>query len=38
MTAIRKFHNLIDMIKIARQLSGKGLTKVLTLPKVEFEL
>jgi len=26
------------MIKIARQLSGKGLTKILTLLRVEFEL
>ena len=38
MTAIREFYNLINMIKIARQLSGKGLTKVLTLPRVEFKL
>ena len=37
-TAIREFHNSINMIKIARQLSGKGLIKVLTLPKVEFKL
>jgi len=26
------------MIEIARQLSKKGLTEVLTLPKVEFKL
>jgi len=38
MTAIYKFYDLINMIKIARQLSGKGLTKVLTLLRVEFEL
>ena len=38
MTTIYKFHNLIDMIKIVRQLSKKGLTKVLTLLRVEFKL
>jgi len=37
-TAIREFYDLIDTIEIARQLSGKGPTKVLTLPRVEFEL
>jgi len=37
-TAIREFHDLIDTIKIARQLSGKGLTEVLTLLRVEFKL
>jgi hypothetical protein len=35
---IREFHNLIDTIEIARQLSGKPATEVLTLPMVEFEL
>lgn len=35
---IRKFHDSIDTIEIARQLSGKPATEVLTLPKVEFEL
>jgi len=38
MTVIRKFYNLINIIEIARQLSGKGLTKVLTLLRVEFKL
>ena len=38
MTAIREFHDSIDTIEIARQLSGKGPTKVLTLPRVEFKL
>jgi len=38
MTIIREFYNLINTIKIARQLSGKGPTKVLTLPRVEFKL
>ena len=37
-TAIYEFHNLINIIEIARQLSRKGLTKVLTLLKVEFKL
>ena len=37
MTAIYKFYNLIDIIKIAKQFSGKGLTEVLTLPKVAFK-
>ncbi|OCK87160.1 uncharacterized protein K441DRAFT_595533, partial [Cenococcum geophilum 1.58] len=32
------FYDLINTIKIARQLSGKALTKVLTLPRVEFEI
>jgi len=38
MTAIYKFHDLINTIKIARQLSGKGPTKVLILLRVEFKL
>ncbi|OCK88273.1 uncharacterized protein K441DRAFT_521781, partial [Cenococcum geophilum 1.58] len=38
MTAICKFHDLINTIKIARQLSRKGLTKVLTLLRREFKL
>jgi hypothetical protein len=37
-TAIRGFHESIDTIEIARQLSGKAATEVLTLPAVEFEL
>ncbi|XTI94315.1 hypothetical protein V2W45_1473512 [Cenococcum geophilum] len=36
--AICDFYDLINTIKIARQLSGKALTKVLTLPRVEFEI
>lgn len=36
--AIRAFHDSIDTIEIARQLSGKAATEVLTLPTVEFEL
>ena len=36
--AIREFHDSIDTIEIARQLSGKAATEVLTLPAVEFEL
>jgi len=38
MTAIREFYDLINIIKIARQLSRKGLTKVLILLRVEFKL
>ena len=38
MTAIREFHDLINTIEIARQLSRKGPIEVLTLLKVEFEL
>jgi len=38
MTTIREFHDLINTIEIARQLSGKGPTKVLTLPRVAFKL
>lgn len=37
-TVIREFHDSIDTIEIARQLSGKAATEVLTLPAVEFEL
>jgi len=37
-TAIYKFHDLIDIIEIARQLSRKGPTEVLTLLRVEFKL
>jgi len=37
MTAIYKFYNLIDIIKIIKQLSRKGLSKILTLLKVEFK-
>ncbi|KAF2193897.1 hypothetical protein K469DRAFT_548723, partial [Zopfia rhizophila CBS 207.26] len=36
--AIRAFHDSVDTIEIARQLSGKAATEVLTLPTVEFEL
>ena len=36
--AIRDFHKSIDTIEIARQLSGKAPTEVLTLPRVEFEI
>ncbi|OAL56175.1 hypothetical protein IQ07DRAFT_639770 [Pyrenochaeta sp. DS3sAY3a] len=35
---IRAFHDSIDTIEIARQLSGKAAAEVLTLPPVEFEL
>lgn len=35
---IRAFHDSIDTIEIARQLSGKAAVEVLTLPTVEFEL
>jgi hypothetical protein len=37
-TAIRRFYISINTIKIARQLSRKAATKVLTLLAVEFEL
>jgi hypothetical protein len=37
-SAVREFHELIDTIKIARQLSRMAADKVLTLPAVEFEL
>ena len=37
MTAICEFYNLINIIKIARQLSGKGLIKVLTLLRMAFK-
>ncbi|KAI9668710.1 MAG: hypothetical protein M1817_005194 [Caeruleum heppii] len=37
-SAIREFHDSIDTIEIARQLSGKAATEVLTLPAVEFGL
>lgn len=37
-SAIREFHESIDTIEIARQLSGKAAVEVLTLPAVEFEL
>lgn len=36
--AIRTFHDSVDTIEIARQLSGKPANDVLTLPTVEFEL
>ncbi|KAI4636731.1 hypothetical protein J4E93_011001 [Alternaria ventricosa] len=36
--AIREFHDSIDTIEIARQLSGKAAAEVLTLPAFEFEL
>jgi hypothetical protein len=36
--AIRTFHDSIDTIEIAKQLSGKAATEVLTLPTIEFEL
>lgn len=36
--AIREFHESINTIEIARQLSRKAATKVLTLPAIEFEL
>jgi hypothetical protein len=37
-SAIREFHESIDTIEIARQISGMAADKVLTLPAVEFEL
>jgi hypothetical protein len=36
--AIHEFHDSIDTIEIAKQLSGKTAAEVLTLPVVEFEL
>ncbi|KAF1343436.1 hypothetical protein EJ07DRAFT_149673, partial [Lizonia empirigonia] len=33
-----QFHESIDTIEIARQLSGKAAAEILTLPAVEFEL
>ncbi|KZM27296.1 uncharacterized protein EKO05_0008727 [Ascochyta rabiei] len=36
--AIREFHDSVDTIKVARQLSGKAAGEVLTLPAAEFEL
>jgi hypothetical protein len=37
-SAVCDFHESIDTIEIARQLSGMAADKVLTLPAVEFEL
>tara|TARA_R110002003_G_scaffold54_2_gene4683 strand:- start:271 stop:1296 length:1026 start_codon:yes stop_codon:yes gene_type:complete len=37
-SAIREFHESIDTIEIARQLSGKATAEVLTLPALGFEL
>lgn len=37
-SVIQEFHESIDTIEIARQLSGKAAAEVLTLPAVEFEL
>jgi hypothetical protein len=37
-SAVHEFHESIDTIEIARQLSGMAADKVLTLPAVEFEL
>tara|TARA_R110002003_G_scaffold2468_2_gene24368 strand:+ start:676 stop:1506 length:831 start_codon:yes stop_codon:yes gene_type:complete len=37
-SAIREFHESIDTIEIARQLSGMAAAEVLTLPAVEFEV
>jgi hypothetical protein len=36
--AVRNFHESINTIEIAKQLSGMAAEKVLTLPVVEFEL
>lgn len=36
--AIREFHDSIDTIEIAKQLSGQAAGDVLTLPTSEFEL
>ena len=36
--AIRELHDSIDTIEIARQLSGKAATEILTLPTAEFEI
>ncbi|KAH7111146.1 hypothetical protein B0J11DRAFT_543970 [Dendryphion nanum] len=35
--AIREFHDSIDTIEIARQLSGRPAAEVLSLPPIEFE-
>jgi hypothetical protein len=37
-SAVREFHESIDTIEIARQLTGMAADKVPTLPAVEFEL
>jgi hypothetical protein len=37
-SAIHGFHESIDTVEIARQLSGKPAVEFLTLPAVEFEL
>lgn len=37
-TAIREFHESIDTVEIAKQLSGQAAEDVLTLPATEFEL
>jgi hypothetical protein len=37
-SAIHEFHESIDTIEIAKQLSGRAAAEVLTLPAVEFEL
>jgi hypothetical protein len=37
-SAVRKFHESINTIEIARQLSRMAADKVLTLLAVEFEL
>jgi hypothetical protein len=37
-SAIHEFHESIDTIEIANQLSGKAAVEVLMLPAVEFEL
>ncbi|KAF2844512.1 hypothetical protein T440DRAFT_548498 [Plenodomus tracheiphilus IPT5] len=37
-SAIHEFHESIDTIEIAKQLSGKAAAEVLTLPAIEFEL
>jgi hypothetical protein len=36
--ASSKFHKLINAIEIARQLSRKAVTKVLTLLVIKFKL
>src|SRR5260221_2265369 len=36
--SIREFHDLINTLEIAKQLSGKAVTKVLTLLTVEFKI
>jgi hypothetical protein len=35
---IRDFHSSVDTLEVARQLSGKSASHVLTLPAAEFEL